>query len=56
MLGDHNSKQDQEILSIVKSTPGYVPRTDIGGAPTWVYVQAYPRSEWRRLFGITVAR
>ena len=56
MLGDHNSKQDHEIMSILKNTPGYVRRTHIGGAPTWVYSQAYPRSEWHRLFGFTVAR
>lgn len=52
MLGEHDSKQDQEIISIVKHTPGYVPRTDIGGAPTWVYAPAYPRAEWPRLLGL----
>ena len=52
MLGEHDSKQDQEIMSIVKHTPGYVPRTGVGGAPTWVYAPAYPRAEWPRLLGL----
>ena len=41
MLGSHNSKQDTEIESIVTNTPGYTLRTDIGGAPTWIYAPAY---------------
>ena len=41
MLGDHNSKQDAEILDIVSHTPGYIYATDTGGAPTWVYAPAY---------------
>lgn len=41
MLGSHNSKQDTEIESIVTNTPGYTLRTDIGGAPTWIYTPDY---------------
>jgi hypothetical protein len=41
MLGEHDSKQDAEIESILTNTPGYTLRTDIGGAPTWIYLPAY---------------
>jgi Dolichyl-phosphate-mannose-protein mannosyltransferase len=41
MLGEHDSKQDKEILAIVSHTPGYEHRTNIGNAQTWVYRPAY---------------
>jgi hypothetical protein len=55
MLGDHNSKQDTEIQNIVSHTPGYKLYTDVGGAPTWLYVPAY-RSAHVPLPRVTVAR
>ncbi len=55
MLGDHNSKQDTEIEDIVRGTPGYKLYTDVGGAPTWLYLPAY-RSAHVPLPGVNVAR
>jgi hypothetical protein len=55
MLGDHNSKQDTEIQNIVSHTPGYKLYTDVGGAPTWLYLPAY-RSAHVPLPRVTVAR
>jgi hypothetical protein len=55
MLGEHNSKQDLEIEAIVNSTPGYKQYTDVGGAPTWLYIPAY-RKAHIPLPGVTVAR
>ncbi|MGH3399041.1 MAG: hypothetical protein ACRDPO_30595, partial [Streptosporangiaceae bacterium] len=55
MLGDHNSKQDKEIQRIVRDTPGYKLYTDVGGAPTWLYLPAY-RNAHVPLPGVNVAR
>ena len=45
MLGEHDSKQDLQIESLVRHNSGYVLLTDIGGAPTWVYPPAYKNED-----------
>ncbi len=41
MLGEHDSRQDHQIETILNDTPGYFERTGVGGAPTWIYLPAY---------------
>jgi Dolichyl-phosphate-mannose-protein mannosyltransferase len=42
MLGGHGTYQDSAILAALRSTPGYVLLTTLGGAPTYIYAPDYP--------------
>jgi len=41
MVGTHGTRQDAQLEAVVRHDPGYVLLTQLGGAPTWIYLPDY---------------